>query len=188
MNWEDSRYINKHIKQTAHSSNIVGTNLGKADFNCVRVTRPTIWPNASTVDMRTYRNKTIYIVDRALAFLLNFGRDSQFKYKTETLRSREVAQTLNRSSNAEFRKDLRQNGSAQTKATLCRKWCTKYAEYRKGYTQALHDITINGCRQREIDAILATGLTPRLECWKEDKKSLDVSWLCCKVFVGLWIS
>ena len=38
----------------SYNSKIVGTSLGKADFNCVRVIRPTIWPKASTEDMRTY--------------------------------------------------------------------------------------------------------------------------------------
>lgn len=52
----------QHCKYTAwritncnqsYNSKIVGTSLGKAAFNCVRVTRPTIWPKASTEDMRT---------------------------------------------------------------------------------------------------------------------------------------
>lgn len=38
----------------SYNSSIVGTSLGKAVFSCVRVTRPNIWPNASTEDVRTY--------------------------------------------------------------------------------------------------------------------------------------
>lgn len=39
-----------------YSSNIVGTSLGKAAFNCVLVIRPTIWPKASTADKRTCKS------------------------------------------------------------------------------------------------------------------------------------
>jgi len=44
----------KHrIKNRTYSSSIAGISLGNADFSCVRVIRPTIWPRASTVDTRT---------------------------------------------------------------------------------------------------------------------------------------
>lgn len=42
-----------------YNSNIVGTSLGKATFNCVLVIRPTIWPSASTDDILIYYGKKV---------------------------------------------------------------------------------------------------------------------------------
>ena len=44
-----------HLKpqtEIPHNSNMVGTSLGKAAFSCVLVISPTIWPSASTDDVR----------------------------------------------------------------------------------------------------------------------------------------
>lgn len=44
-------------QDVSYNSRIVGTSLGKAAVNCARVISPTIWPNASTEETRTYYKK-----------------------------------------------------------------------------------------------------------------------------------
>lgn len=54
--WQNMENIfKKCTKQNTYRSNIVGIILGRADFNCDLVTRPTISPKASTEDDRTWR-------------------------------------------------------------------------------------------------------------------------------------
>lgn len=52
----DSKLMMIFKSKQSYNSNIVGTSLGKAPLSCVRVIRPTIWPNASTEDLRTCCN------------------------------------------------------------------------------------------------------------------------------------
>lgn len=85
------------------------------------------------------------------------------KLALQTLRSREVAQTLNKSSKTEFRNDL------YKKKNLFHQWHHQnmiwgISNRIQIIIPILHDITIKMGMQRKIHTKLPGSLTPTFEC------------------------